>query len=334
MIQPPRAPWLRTIAHSLVALPLGLAAATASAESPYPKHPITIIVPFQAGGGADLAARLMAAHMSKYLGGQSLVVENRPGASGNIGAGQVARAAADGYTLLITNNTMSINASLGLIKNYDIRASFQPISLMVSSPVAIGVTSSLPITSISELVADARKKNGKLDYSTCGNGTPQHFTGAAFGEIAKLDMVQIPYSGCAPAVTAGLGGQVPVLFSTVANLASYTGANGKLRMLGVVSKKRLSFMPDVPTVAETPEFKDLDISVWFGLFAPKGLPPEVLKQLETAALSALAEPALKKEFSDRYYEVNALGANEMAAQLDKDLSMYSALAKSANIKLE
>ncbi len=299
----------------------------------FPARQISIVVPYPAGGGADTVARLLATNMAKHMHGQAVIVDNRAGASGNIGASYVSRANADGYTLLLTNSTMTINASLGFTKGYDVKKDLQPIALLVSSPVALGVNHTHPAKSSAELVDYVRKNPGTVSYSSCGNGSPQHFSGAAFNQSAKLDMVHIPYNGCAPAVSDGIGNQVPVLFSTIPNMAPHA-KSGKLRILGVASAKRLSFMPDMPTISETPAFKNMDISVWFGLFAPKALPDGIKSQLESAILKTMADPKLQEEFRSRYYEVEAKGIKGMAEQVDRDIAMYTELAKQANIKLE
>ncbi|MDX3905346.1 MAG: tripartite tricarboxylate transporter substrate binding protein [Pigmentiphaga sp.] len=299
----------------------------------YPSRPVTIVVPFQAGGGADTVARMLATNIGRHLNGQTVIVDNRAGASGNIGANYVSRAPADGYTLLLTNSTMTINAALNFTQGYDVKKDLQPLALLVSSPVAVGVNSGLPAKSIAELVAYTRTHSGKTNYSSCGNGSPQHFAGEAFNQSAKVDMVHVPYNGCAPAISDALGNQVPILFSTVPNMAPHA-KTGKLRMLAVASSKRLSFMPDVPAMAETPEFKDIDITVWFGLFAPAATPPQVRQRIEQAVLATLEDPKLRQDFQARYYEVDALGADGMAQQVQKDLGMYAQLAKQAGIKLE
>ncbi len=321
--------------RTFLALALAAALAPSAHAQPgaYPSRPITIVVPFQAGGGADTVARLLATNIAGQLNGQTVIVDNRAGASGNIGANYVARAAADGYTLLLTNSTITINAALNFTQGYDVRKDLRPIAQLVSSPVAVGVNSGYPARTVAELVSHLRANPGKANYSSCGNGSPQHFAGEAFNQGAKVDMVHVPYNGCAPAVSDALGNQVPILFSTIPNMAPHA-KTGKLRMLGVASAKRLSFMPDVPAIAETPEFKDLDISVWFGLFAPAATPADVRGRIEQAVMATLKDPKLRQDFQSRYYEVDALGADGMARQVDKDLSMYGQLARRANIKLE
>ncbi len=307
--------------------------APVSQAASFPDKPITIVVPFSAGGGADLVARLLGQELSKSLDNASIVVDNKPGASGNIGAGYVARAKPDGYTLLLTNSTMTINASMGLTQGLDIKTGLVPVANLVSTPIALAVNSNVPAQNVAELVAYAKKNPDKLSYSSCGNGTPQHFAGAKFNLLTGLDLVHVPYKGCAPAVNDGVGNQVPILFSTIPNVAPHAKA-GTLRMLGVASKKRLSFMADVPAISETPPFADMDISVWFGLFAPAGVPESVLKKLETAVLTTMKEPKLQAEFKDRFYEIDVLDSKGLGQLVDNDLVNYKKLAEQSNITLK
>lgn len=303
------------------------------ANDAYPNRPITLVVPFAAGGGADVVARLLAAKLPAHLGGQSVIVDNKPGASGNIGANQIVRSAPDGYSFLLTNSTLTINAALGLRGTPDVQKGLAPISLLVTAPVALGVNPAIRAKDVPELVAYAQLNKDKLSYSSCGNGTPQHFTGESVKGMAKLDLVHVPYKGCAPAINDGLGNQVPILFSTIPNLAPHA-AVGKLRLIAVASSKRMSFMPEVPTLAETDTFKDLDISVWFGIFGPQGVPADVEAKFEKAVSATIADPSVQKEFHDRFYEIASSGSQAMKEQVDSDLRTYAELAKKSGISLD
>jgi len=323
-------------AAHLAVLLTGMALSASPRAEPaaaYPSRPITIVVPYQAGGGADTIARLLAQNLPSHLNNQSIIVDNRTGAAGNIGSGYVARAPADGYTLLLNNNTITINAALGYTRGYDLTKDLQPVSLLVSSPVAIGVAASVSAGNLAELVDYIRAHPDKANYASCGNGSPQHLAGAGFNQYAGTALVHVPYNGCAPAVSAGLGDQVPIVFSTIPNLAPYASGN-KLRMLAVTSAKRLSFMPQVPAMAETPLFKNMDLTVWFGLFAPAKTPEAIRRRLETAVAAVLGDPKFKSELNARYYEVDARGAEAFRQQIGQDLATYSQLASRANIRLE
>lgn len=326
-----RTPFARRLSVLMVsALALGVTHAHAASGN---DRPITIVVPFAAGGGADVVARLLASKLPAHLDGQTVLIDNKPGASGNIGAGQVARGPADGTLFLLTNSTLTINAALRMPGTPDVKQSLTPVSLLVSAPVALGVHPSIPAETVPAFVSYLKDNPGKLSYSSCGNGTPQHFTGESIKQMAGVDMVHVPYKGCAPAVNDGLGNQVPILFSTIPNLAGHAAA-GKLRMLAVASDKRVSFMPDMPAIAETAPFGDLNISVWFGILAPQGLPEATRERFEKAVAATMADPAVQKDFQDRYYEVVATGAQPMAAQIDDDLARYGKLAEQSGITLE
>ena len=283
-----------------------------------------------------MVARLVAAKLPQQLGGQTVIVDNKPGASGNIGAQQVARAGRlDGYTFLLTNSTLTINAALQMRGTPDVKKSLTPISLLVSAPVALGVNPAIPAKTVPELVAYIQQNKDKLSYSSCGNGTPQHFVGESVKQMAKLDIVHVPYKGCAPAINDGLGNQVPVLFSTIPNLAPHADA-GKLRMIAVASRQRVSFLPNVPAIAETAPFGDLDISVWFGILGPRERSARGREdqEFEQAVAATMGNPAVQQEFRDRYYEVVEAGPAAMTRQLDTDLGLYSALASKSGISLD
>jgi len=318
---------------SLAALFAASVFSAAAHADNYPSRPITVVVPFAAGGGADLVARMLSQHLAAHLDNATIVVDNKAGASGNIGAQFVGRAKPDGYTLLLTNSTLTINASLGMLPGFGLKENLAPVANLVSTPIALAVNSKLPVKSVADLVEYARKNPDTLNYSTCGAGTPQHFAGAKFNLEAKLTMLHVPYKGCAPAINDGVGNQVPVLFNTIPNAAPHA-EKGDLRLLGVASKKRLSFMPDVPAIAETAPFKDMDITVWFGLFAPAGTPADVRQKLEGAVLATMKDPALQKAFKDRYYEIDVMDSGAFAKQIDNDLNGYKQLAEQSKIVLQ
>ena len=327
---------IRGIFRSLVLVPavgVGLSLGAATVQAAYPEQPITIVVPFSAGGGADLVARLLAQNLPAHLNDASIVVDNKPGASGNIGAAFVARSKADGYTLLVTNTTLTINASLDMTQGFDVNKDLQPVANLVSTPIALAVNSKVPAKTVAELLSYAQKNNGQLSYSSCGNGTPQHFAGEKFNLLGELDIVHVPYKGCAPAINDGVGNQVPILFSTIPNVAPHA-ESGSLRMLAVASKERLSFMPDIPAIAETKPFGDMDITVRFGLFAPAGLPADRLKQIETAVLDTMKDEKLQKEFRDRYYEIDVRNSADFTKLVRDEVASYKKLAEQSNISLK
>jgi len=309
-----------------------LAAGTAVAQTPFPSKPITIIAAFPPGGGADVIARLMAPKLSQRLG-QTVVVDNKAGASGNIATEYVARAKPDGYTLLMSNNTLTINTALGMRQSFNTQKDLKYIAAMASTPIAIAVHPSLPVKTVDELVAYARQQDGKLTFSSCGNGTAQHFAGARFSQVAKVDMIHVPYKGCSPAIIDGIGGQVPVLFNTVPNLDAQVQA-GKLRYIAVAAQQRLPFKPDLPTVAESKGFSGFDAEVWFGLIGPAAMPPEVARRIETEVLAVMQDKELQKGFADRLVSTRVLNSAQFEKQIAQDMATWKRLSEELKVKLD
>lgn len=308
-----------------------LAAGTATAEAAFPTKPVTIVSAYAPGGGGDVIARLIAPKLAKRLG-QSVVVENKPGASGNIATDYVSRAPKDGYTVLINNSTLTVNAALGMPQSFHVQKDLKYIAAVASTPVAIGVHPSLPVKTLDELIAYARQHPG-LSFSSCGNGTPQHFAGARIAQAAKLDMVHVAYKGCTPAIMDGIGNQVPVLFNTVANMDAHVKA-GKLRLVAVASQSRLPYKADLPTVAETTGFKGFEAEVWFGFMGPSGLPEPVAKRLEQDLVAVMQDKELQKELADRFISVRLLDSAQFDKQVAQDLVNWKKLADELKVKLD
>jgi tripartite-type tricarboxylate transporter receptor subunit TctC len=276
-----------------------LASAHVSAAS-YPDHPIRLIVPFAAGGGNDTVARLVSQGLAAELG-QPVVVENRPGAGGVVGAEAAARAPADGYTLFLGGvGSHAINPNLHEHLPYDSIKDFAPISLIASAPLILVVHPSVPAHSVRELVALAKAQPGRLNYASNGNGSSSHLSAVMFASLTGVDMVHVPYKGLAPALTDLLSSQVQLMFSSVVAIVPQVKA-GKLRALAVSSKERLSLLPDLPTVAEAgvPGYQS---SSWYGILAPAGTPVEIVMRLNAALVKVIAQPdvraALAKEGAD------------------------------------
>lgn len=276
-----------------------LASAHVSAAS-YPDHPIRLIVPFAAGGGNDTVARLVSQGLAAELG-QPVVVDNRPGAGGVVGAEVAARAPADGYTLFLGGvGSHAINPNLHEHLPYDPIKDFAPISLIASAPLILVVHPSVPAHSVQELIALAKAQPGRLNYASNGNGSSSHLAAVMFASLTGVDMVHVPYKGLAPALTDLLSGQVQLMFSSVVAILPHVKA-GKLRALAVSSKERLSLLPDLPTVAEAgvPGYQS---SSWYGILAPAGTSPAVVTQLNAALVKVIAQPevraALAKEGAD------------------------------------
>jgi tripartite-type tricarboxylate transporter receptor subunit TctC len=300
------------------ALPAGAAGAT------YPDHVVTLVSAFPPGGSTDVIARLLSPRMGSAMG-QSFVVENRAGASGNIASEYVARAKPDGYTLLVGNNTMTLNVALGVKQTFDLKKDLVPIAEVAITPVALAVNANLPVNSVAELIAYGKANPGKLSFSSCGNGTAQHFAGVEFAHRAGIDMVHVPYKGCAPALNDGLGGTVPVLFNAITNISPQL-KSGKIRLLAVATKDRVPMHPDTPAISETPGFQGYDFSVWLGIFAPAGTPKPVVDQLQGEMLKMTSSSEMKEALTSRLFVPSNLNGEQLAAQIADELSKWKTLA--------
>ncbi len=275
------------IMTALVAL---IGATVAAVAADYPSRPITLIVPYPAGGGNDVLARLVAAKMSASLG-EPIIIENRGGAGSTIGTRDAARSSPDGYTLLIATSSLAINPSLYPDAAYDPKKDFTPIGLIGSSPNLVLVNPSVPARSIAELIALARNQPGKIDFASTGIGTSTHLSAVLFAQMAHIMLNAVPYKGVAPALTDLMGGQVALMFCPMTGAVGFVRA-GNLRALAVTGAKRSSLFPDVPTVAEA-GLPGYEAGLHYGLVAPGGTPPEIVAKLNAALNGALADGEIK-----------------------------------------
>jgi tripartite-type tricarboxylate transporter receptor subunit TctC len=275
---------------SVLAVALSALAATGAAASGYPEHPIRLVVPFPAGGGADNLARAIMPKVEVALG-QSIIIDNRPGAGGNVGAEMVARAAPDGYTLLYgTNGTHSINASLYSNLRFDPVKDFTPVSRMTSIAAMLIVNPKLPVNSVAELIRYARDHPGQVNFASAGNGTTSHLAGELFKTMAGVDLVHVPYRGGALAMTDLIGAQVQMMIEVMPN-AYPMARSGRVRALAVSTAQRFAGAPDYPTIAES-GLPGFEASAWDGVFAPAGTSQPIVERLNTAIHEALRDPAL------------------------------------------
>ncbi len=268
-----------------------LTSALPSQAQTYPSRPVRLIVPFSAGGAADVPGRILTARLTEALG-QQIVVENRPGAGSTIGAEAGAKAPPDGHTLFMISNTHFVSAALYKKLAYDPLNDYAPLTQITSAPNVLVVHPSLPAKSIKELIALAKAQPGKIDYASSGNGSTQHLTGALFTKMAGIDMTHIPYRGSGPATADLLAGQVTVGFPGIAGMLAHI-KGGKLRALGVSSAKRSPELPEVPTIAEA-GVKGYEMVAWFGIAAPKALPRDIQVKLHGELLKILRNPAFQK----------------------------------------
>jgi tripartite-type tricarboxylate transporter receptor subunit TctC len=278
----------------------GLVATTASAQPAYPVRPVRLVIPFSAGGAADVPGRMLTQKLSEALG-QQVVVDNRPGAGSTIGAEQVAKAPPDGYTLLMISNTHFVSAALYKKLAYDSVNDYAPVTQVTSAPNMIVVHPSLPAKNVKELIALAKANPGKIDYATSGNGSTQHLTGALFCKMAGIEMTHIPYRGSGPATADLLAGQVTVGFPGIAGMLTLVKA-GKLRALAVTGGKRSPELPGVPTVAEA-GVKGYEVTAWFGVAGPKGMPREIVLKLHSELVRLLKNPDTQRQLLNAGQEV-------------------------------
>ncbi|WP_422648816.1 Extra-cytoplasmic solute receptor [Cupriavidus sp. H18C1] len=307
-------------------------AMSAIAAEAFPTRPIRLIVPFTPGGTTDILARLVAQKAGEVLG-QPMVVENRPGAGGNIGAEAAARSAADGYTLVMgTLGTQVTNQFIYPRMPYDSAKDFAPVTLVANSPNVLLVNSTLPANSIGELIALAKREPGKINYASTSTGGSPHLSGELLNMMAGVRMQHVPYKGAAPAMTDLLAGQVNLMFDNLPSaLAQIQG--GKIKALAVTGVKRASVLPSVPTVRES-GLPDYEVNSWFGLLAPAGTPPERVRQLQQAVDKVLAMPDVRKRIQELGAEPGGEGSAAFAAQIKADTDKWSRVIRSAGIKAQ
>jgi tripartite-type tricarboxylate transporter receptor subunit TctC len=277
----------------------------------YPQKTIRLIVPYPPGGTADMLARTLGQEMAETLG-QQIIIDNRPGAGGNIGADLAAKAAPDGYTILMgTVATHAINPNLYSQMPYDAAKDFAPIVLVATLPNLLVVNPSLPARNVKELIALAKAKPGELAFASAGNGTSQHLSGELFKKMTGVDMIHIPYKGSAPAVTDLVGGQVHLMFDNIPSSLPQVRA-GKLRALAVTGPRRSPVLPDLPTLSEA-GLPGFSITSWFALFAPAGTPAKILIRLNKEAGKAIASKELRQQWMAQGIESAGGSAEQLAA---------------------
>lgn len=297
----------------------------------YPGRPVKVIIPYPPGGPTDIVGRIVCMQLAEALK-QPFTVENRPGASGMIGADQVAKAAPDGYTLLINVSGQLVNPYLYKSVPHDPIRDFAPITNLASTPIQLVVSANSPIKTVKDLVDLCRAEPGKHSFASSSNGTPGHLTGELFKTLAKLDVTHIPYKGSAPALTDVVGGQVTYMFDSMPSSIGLVNA-GKLRSLGVTSPKRVDALPNVPTFIEA-RYPELNLSTWYGMWAPAGTPQKIIQALNSEVAKILALPDTKEKFA----KVLASGVGDspsaFAAFCKSESEKYAAIIKSAGISLQ
>jgi tripartite-type tricarboxylate transporter receptor subunit TctC len=312
-------------------LPLCAAAFGALAQDAFPQKPVTLLVSYPAGGSVDVTARILQAPLSRELG-QQVVIDNKGGAGGTIATAAVAKARPDGYTLLITLSSHTINPWIYDKLPFDTRKDFAPVSLVASTPQVLVANPSFPVNTLAELIAYAKRPGGTpIPYGSAGIGSPSHIAGELMRMQSGGQFTHVPYRGGGPATIAVVGGEIPLLWVSLPSIAQQVKA-GKLKALAVSTSERAPTMPDVPTVAEAiPGFR---VDAWNAIFAPAGTPPAVMKKLQTALMTVMRQPAVKQALLDQ----GAIAVGSSGEDLDKvvetELQLWQSVTKAANIKAE
>jgi tripartite-type tricarboxylate transporter receptor subunit TctC len=322
---------LGAIAFAAAAM-TGIAPSDARAQAAYPTKPITIIVPFSAGGTTDILARVVGLHVGQTLG-QPVIVDNRAGAGGNIGTQAVARAPADGYTLLMgTVGTHAINQDLYKKLPFDPIKDFAPLSRVAMVPNLLVANPTQPYKNVKELIAYAKANPGKVNFASSGSGTSIHLSGELFKQMTQIDMQHVPYKGSAPAVADLIGGQTAIMFDNMPSVMPHVKA-GKLRALAVTTAKRSPALPDVPTIAES-GVPGYDTSSWFGLLAPVGTPADVVAKLNAAIAKALADPDVKTKLAEQGAEPHPEKPEQFAAFIASETAKWGKVVKESGASVD
>jgi tripartite-type tricarboxylate transporter receptor subunit TctC len=309
-----------------------LAAMVPARAADYPIRPVTIVVAFTPGGPSDVLARIVCKRLEVLLG-QPFVIENRPGAGGNIAAEVVARATPDGYTLLMGNNSiLATNAALYKKLGYDAEKDFQPISLIGTQANILVVNPSVPAHSIAELIALAKTNPGKLNFASSGYGAAAHLAGELFKAEAHIDIVHVAYKGAAPALQDVIAGHVQMMFATAASVLGHI-QGGALRPLAVTTLKRTALLPDIATIDEL-GLKGFDATTWHGLVAPAGTPKTVIATLHRAVIAALGDPAVRKSLADLGVDIVGDSPEEFAAYIKTEIPKWTAIVKSSGAAVD
>jgi tripartite-type tricarboxylate transporter receptor subunit TctC len=321
--------WIRT---SLIAVAALLAISTPVRAAEYPSRPVTLVVAFPPGGPSDVLARIVGKKMEQLLGAP-FVIENRPGAGGNIAAESVARAAPDGYTLLMGNNSiLATNESLYKHLNYNPEKDFIPITLIGTQANILVINSEVPARSLKELIALAQAQPGKINFASSGYGAAAHLAGELFKSEAKIDIVHVPYKGAAPALQDVIAGHDQMMFATAASVIGHI-EGGRVRALAFTTLKRTQVLPDLPTMDEA-GLKGFDASTWHGLVAPAGTPPQVIATIYDAAVKALHDPGVQASLGKLGVDIVGDMPQEFQAYIKSEIPKWTAIVKASGATLD
>ena len=309
----------------------GVARASINGVASYPAKPVRMIVPLAPGGGSDIVCRIIALALADAWG-QSVVVDNRPGAGSTVGTSMVAKAAPDGYTLLVSSSSIAISPALYKNLDFDIKRDFAGITLLASQPSILATHASVPANSVKELVALAKTQPGKLAYGSAGVGSATHLGAELFKYSAAIDLLHVPYKSAGLATTALLSGEVQVLLTNLASVLPHA-KSGRIKMLAISSIKRSALAPEIPTVAEA-GIPGFEYATWYGMLAPKGTPKQVVDQLQTAVAKLINTPLVQERFSTQGLDVYATTPAEFESYLKTEVAKWDNVVRAASIRAE
>jgi len=315
----------------LAGLAIAAFAATSGAHAgAWPERPITLVVPFAAGGSTDVTARLLAEKLGAELG-QTIIVDNRPGAGSNLGSAFAAKSAPDGYTLLLATSTLAANVSIYKRMGFDLRKDLIPVSQLTTIPNVLTINNNVPAKTVPEFIAYVGSSKGAVNYGSSGNGASQHLAAELFKKMAKVDMAHVPYRGGALANNDLIGGQIQVVFAPLIEVLPYIQA-GTLRSLAVTTKDRIRLLPDLPTMNET--LPGFEVVLWNGLFVPTGTPQPIVDRLAAATQKTMADPAVQKQVNEQGSTVVASSPGDFKSYLDDEIQKWSELVKLSGVSLD
>ena len=321
---------LRMINRFAMVLAIALFSSAATAEE-YPNRTVRIVVPFAAGGPADIYARFLAQRLQEALG-QAFMVDNRPGAGSIIGTDVVAKSQPDGYTLLLMSNTQTVNESLYQNKSYQLMRDFVPIAPINYSDLVLVVKSSLPVTNLRDFIKLAKAKPDALSYASSGSGTPYHMAGEMFKSMAGVSILHVPYKGSSGARVDVLGGQVDMMFDAVTTMSDFI-RSGKVRALGTTGKARSAILPDVPTVAEAgvPGYETV---IWLGLLAPKNTPPAIVNKLNAQITKIVSNPEVRAAWAKQGAVPMSMTPAEFTRFMNDDIAKWAHIVKISGARVD
>jgi tripartite-type tricarboxylate transporter receptor subunit TctC len=295
--------------------------------------PLTFIVPFTPGGGNDILARILAPHLSQELH-RNVVVENKPGASGNIGLGFVAHAKPDGNTIGIAGSQIATNPAMGIPVPFDVQKDLTPIGMVAEVPMILVVNPKLPYKTLDEFIAYAKAHPGQINFSSPGIGVPQHLAGELLNDMANIKLVHVPYQGTSPALADVLSGQVQATFGDLGAVLQYIN-NGSMRPLGVARNHRTSLLPSVPAFSDSPSLglQDYNASLWFSLMAPRGTPQAIVDKLNAALNKSLEYPDVKKQLASQGFEISTSTPDQLRQIVARDLDQWTRVAEENHLSV-